>query len=72
MVMSDLILGFVLKDLLVFGDGLRDFCLVQELLRRFDEFIFVKAMLTSEKSPSDSLRDFLLGLSAAMQTRKQG
>src|SRR4029077_3332959 len=37
----DLILRLVLEDLLVFGDSLRDFALVQKLLRRFDEFTLV-------------------------------
>src|SRR5579859_530726 len=70
---GDLILGLVLEDLLIFGDGLRNLALVQKLLRRFDEFTFVIGHAYVPKlSRSDSLRDFLLGLSAAGHTAKAG
>src|SRR2546430_1295454 len=35
---SDLVAGLVLQDILVFGDGLGDFALVQQLLCGFDVF----------------------------------
>ena len=38
---GDLVARFILQNLLVFGDGLGDFALVQELLGGFDEFAFV-------------------------------
>ena len=38
---GDLIARLVLQNLLVFGDGLGDLALVEELLRGFDEFAFV-------------------------------
>src|SRR4029077_19539260 len=38
---GDLVFGLVLQDLLVFSDGLRDFALIEELLRGFDVFAFV-------------------------------
>src|SRR5580700_4768746 len=37
---SDLIARLKLENLLVFGDGLRDLALIQQLLRGFDEFTF--------------------------------
>ena len=37
----DLIFGFVLQDVLVFGDGLREFSLMEILLRRVDVFALV-------------------------------
>jgi len=38
---GDLIARFEFQDLLVFGDSLRDFALVQKFLGGFDEFAFV-------------------------------
>ncbi|GAC1630404.1 MAG: hypothetical protein NVS9B14_01000 [Candidatus Acidiferrum sp.] len=58
--------------MLVFGDGLRDFALVQKLLRGFDEFTFVIGHAYESKwSRNDSLRDFLLGLSAARHNKTE-
>src|ERR1051325_2981553 len=65
---GDLILGLVLEDMLIFGDGLRDFALVEKLLRGFDVFaLVVSHSCVSKESRSDSLRDFLLSPSAAKQ-----
>src|SRR5215468_10213171 len=69
---GDLILGFILEDLLVFGDGLRDFALIEELLRGFDVFALVIAHANDSKlSRKDSFRGFLLSLGAVKQIAKR-
>src|SRR5262249_40272963 len=45
----DLVLGLVLQDVLVFVDGLRNFALIQQLLRGFDVFAFVIGHASTRK-----------------------
>src|SRR5262249_29156147 len=65
----DLILGLVLEDLLILRNRLRNLALVEKLLSGLDVFALVIGhAYVPKRSGTNSLRDFLLDLSAAGQT----